>query len=602
MINNMTGTLSIQTENIFPIIKQFLYSDRDIFLRELVSNAVDALHKIKGAAHSGDFQGELGELVVNISIDENARTLTISDNGIGMTAEETDKYINQIAFSSAKDFIEKYQGKIEGIIGRFGLGFYSAFMVADKVEILTRSFKSDKAVTWSCDGSVNYVMGEGERAERGTDVILHISQDADEFLRPWRIEEILKKYSKFLPFTIRFQGKTINNNSPAWIKKPTELGDEDYKNFYKELYPYAEAPLFWIHINVDYPFTLKGILYFPKLKKEVDIQKNKIHLYSNQVFVTDSVEDIVPDFLSLLHGVIDSPDIPLNVSRSYLQGDPNVKKISNHISKKVADKLHDIFHSDRPAYEKAWENVGVFVKYGAIRDHSFLEKTKEIILVYNTENKFFTLDEYKKYVESKQTDRHGKVVFLYATNAEEQFVAIQNAKNIGYDVLLMDGILDVNFIQYIEFQLENTTFVRVDSDGLDKLIDKGVEAVSLYNEEEEKELKRWTEQAAGKIPVELRPSTLAQLPIFITVPESQRRIMDMQRMGMLGSGEIPDYFIATLNTSSDAFKRVFLMSDEGRQKYLRYLLDLALLSSGRLGGERMAEFIKHSNELSAKIS
>ncbi|MCS7084819.1 MAG: molecular chaperone HtpG [Bacteroidia bacterium] len=598
----MTGTLSIQTENIFPIIKRFLYSDRDIFLRELVSNAIDALHKIKAASQAGDFQGELGELTVTVSVDENARTLTVSDNGVGMTAEETDRYINQIAFSGAKEFVEKYQGKIDGVIGRFGLGFYSAFMVADKVELVTRSYKSDKAVTWSCDGSVEYVMGEGERPERGTDVVLHISQDADEFLRSWRIEEILKKYCRFLPYTIRFQGKVVNNNSPAWIRKPAELTDEDYKNFYKELFPYAEAPLFWIHLNVDYPFTLKGILYFPKLRKEVDIQKNKIHLYCNQVFVTDSVEDVVPDYLSLLHGVIDSPDIPLNVSRSYLQGDANVKKISGHISKKVADKLREIFDSDRAAFEKAWENVGIFVKYGVIRDHSFYEKTKDLVLVHNTENRFFTLDEYRKHVEAKQTDRHGKVVFLYATDPQEQFLAVQNAKNLGYDVLVMDGLLDVNFIQYIEFHLEKTSFVRVDADGLDKLIDKGVEAVSLYNEQEEKELTEWVKRAAEKIPVELRPSSTADLPIYLSVPESQRRMADMQRLGMLGSAEIPDYFVAAVNTSSDAFKRLFLLpSDESRQKYLRFLLDLALLSAGRLEGEALSRFVRTAAELASKI-
>jgi molecular chaperone HtpG len=599
----MTGTLSIQTENIFPIIKQFLYSDRDIFLRELVSNAVDALHKLKTAAEMGEFSGEIGELVVNINLDENARTLTISDNGIGMTAEETDKYINQIAFSGAKEFLEKYHGKAEGIIGRFGLGFYSAFMVADKVEVLTRSYKSDKAVRWSCDGTVNYEMNESERDGRGTDVILHVSRDADEFLRPWRIEEILNKYSKFLPYTIRFQGKVININTPAWTRKPTELTDEDYKTFYKQLYPYADPPLFWIHINVDFPFTLKGILYFPKLKKEIDIQKNKIHLYCNQVFVTDSVEDIVPDFLSLLHGVIDSPDIPLNVSRSYLQGDPNVKKISGHISKKVADKLREIYETDRTAFEKAWENIGVFIKYGIIRDHSFYEKTKDIVLVYNTNHQFFTLDEYQKYVQAKQTDKNGKVIFLYATHPDEQYVAIKNANDMGYDVLLMEGILDVNFIQYIEFQLENTSFVRVDSDGLDKLIDKGIENVSLYNEREENELLEWMKKAADNLPVEKRPSGSYTAPVYLTVPESQRRMADMQKMGMLGANEIPDYFVVTINTASDAFKRVFLLSaDEKRIQYLRYLLDLALLSTGRLAGEKLANFVKTSTELAQKIA
>ncbi|HEX5003368.1 MAG TPA: molecular chaperone HtpG, partial [Bacteroidia bacterium] len=472
-----TGKINVQTENIFPIIKKFLYSDHEIFLRELVSNAVDAIQKARTLASAGELKGELGELFVDIKIDKENKKLIISDAGIGMTADEIEKYITQIAFSGAEEFVAKYKDKMDAqnIIGHFGLGFYSAFMVASKVEIITRSYtetREGKAVHWICDGSPEYTIEEGVRQERGTDIVLHIASDSEEFLESPRIAALLNKYCKFLPAEIRFEEKTISNPKPAWTKKPGELTPEDYNAFYKELYPFSEDPLFHIHLNVDYPFNLTGILYFPKLKRNIEVQKNKIQLYCNQVFVTDSVEGIVPDFLTLLHGVIDSPDIPLNVSRSYLQCDANVKKISSHITKKVADRLEELFKDNRTDFESKWDDISVFIKYGMLSDDKFYDRAKSFCLLKNTSGTYFTPDEYRNHVQALQTDKNNKVVFLYASHAEEQHSFVKGAEDRNYDVLLLEGPLDAHFINMLESKLTDNSFVRVDSDTIDKLIAK----------------------------------------------------------------------------------------------------------------------------------
>ena len=471
-----TGNISIHTENIFPIIKKFLYSDHEIFLRELVSNAVDASQKIKRLSSIGEFNGELGELKVKVSFDKDKKTITISDNGIGMTAEEIKKYINQIAFSGATEFVEKYkdQGDDKGIIGHFGLGFYSAFMVAKEVEIISKSYQEgSEAASWKCDGSTEYTIGSAKKKTRGTDIILHIAEDSEEFLEEFKLKSILEKYGKFLPIEIEFGDKVINNPNPIWTKSPSDLTDEDYLKFYEELYPFQEKPLFWIHLNVDYPFNLTGILYFPKVKNEMQLQREKISLYSRQVFITDEVKDIVPEFLMLLHGVIDSPDIPLNVSRSFLQADSNVKKINSYITKKVADKLAELFKSDRPAFEEKFANIGLFIKYGMISDEKFLEKAKDFCLVQDTNNKYFTLDEYSEEVQAAQTDKDGNKVYLYTTDVEQQDAFIQSAQNKGYSVIKLDTLIDSHFINTMESKLEKTQWKRVDADAVDKLIDTG---------------------------------------------------------------------------------------------------------------------------------
>ena len=481
-----TGHIGVTTENIFPIIKKFLYSDHEIFLRELVSNAVDATQKLKTLASVGEFKGDLGDLSVRISFDEKKKTLTISDRGIGLTAEEIEQYINQIAFSSANDFLDKYKKDANSIIGHFGLGFYSAFMVSKKVEIITRSWQEGaQAMKWECDGSPEYKLSETKKDNRGTDIILHIDDESKEFLEKQRIESLLKKYCRFLPVSIVFGKKTewkdgksvdteednvINDATPLWTRKPSELTDEDYIKFYKELYPFSEDPLFWIHLNVDYPFNLTGILYFPKVKSGIDLQKNKIQLYCNQVYVTDSVEGIVPEFLTLLHGVIDSPDIPLNVSRSYLQSDSNVKKISSYITKKVADRLDEIFKNDRPQFESKWDSLKVFIEYGIITEEKFYERAAKFALVKNTDNAFFTLDEYQTLIKSNQTDKEGNLIYLYTTNKDEQFAYIEQAKDRAYDVLVMDGQLDVHFVNKLEQHFEKARFARVDGDIVENLI------------------------------------------------------------------------------------------------------------------------------------
>jgi molecular chaperone HtpG len=596
-----TGTLSIHTENIFPIIKKFLYSNQEVFLRELVSNAVDATQKLLTLSNVGEFKSELGNTAIEITIDSEAKTITIKDRGIGMTAEEVDQYINQIAFSSAESFLEKYKDTAKNLIGHFGLGFYSAFMVADKVELKTLSYKEGaKPVLWSCDGSTSFEITDTTKTDRGTEVILHIGEEHSDYLKSWRIEEILRKYCRFLPVEILFDGKTINDTQPLWAKHPTELKEEDYQNFYRKLYPFSDPPLFQIHLNVDYPFTLTGILYFPKLKKDIDLQKNKIQLYSNQVFITDSVEDIVPDYLTLLHGIIDSPDIPLNVSRSYLQTDTHVRKISNYISKKVADKLQELFKEDRQSFQDKWEYIGTFVKYGIIRDATFSEHARKFCLLYNTEKKYFTIDEYLEHIRPNQTDKNNRVIILYATDEVAQHTYIDAAKRRGYDVLLLDGILDMHLIQYLESLMPDTSIIRVDSNAPEKLIDKGIERVSLLNEAEQKELSEVYTQVINRplVKVECLPGSEDDLPVTIVKPEYQRRIADMQKTGMFGSGEVPDLYNVVINSAHPLAKKILIHSDDAkRQKYARHAFELALLSQNMLTGAELAEFIKNNVSL-----
>lgn len=487
------GSISIHTENIFPIIKKFLYSDHEIFLRELVSNAVDATQKLKSLAQLGEYKGELGELKVRVTVDKDARKITVSDRGLGMTAEEIKKYINQIAFSGATEFVEKYKEKDaaakDQIIGQFGLGFYSAFMVAKEVEIWSKSYKDDALTAhWTCDGSTEFALeeteGEHAKAERGTDVVLHVAEDSDEFLEESRLKSILTKYCKFLPVEIEFEGEVINQTAPIWTKQPAELADEDYTKFYQELYPFSEPPLFWIHLNVDYPFNLTGILYFPKVKDELQLQRNKIQLYSRQVFITDEVKDVVPEFLMLLHGVIDSPDIPLNVSRSFLQADANVRKINTYITKKVADKLAELYRKDRAGFEEKWSDIGLFVKYGMLSDEKFYDKAKDFALVQNVAGKYFTLSEYQEFVQANQKDKAEQTVVLYTTDAEAQHTFVQAAQDRGYDVLRLDGVLDSHFIGQLEQKLEKTSFKRVDADTIGKLIEKDETAESVLSDDD----------------------------------------------------------------------------------------------------------------------
>ena len=591
-----TGNLSIHTENIFPIIKKFLYSNQEVFLRELISNAQDATQKLKALASKGEYDGELGDLTIEVLLDEEAKTLTIRDYGLGMTAAEVEEYINQIAFSSAEVFLEKYKDTASQIIGHFGLGFYSAFMVAGKVEILTRSYQDAPAQRWVCEGSTSFSMQADSRERRGTDVILHINEEGAEYLKAYRIEEVLKKYCRFLPIPIRFQDQVINDSEPAWTKKPGELTEQDYKDFYQKLYPFQEAPLFWIHLNVDYPFTLNGILYFPRIRPNVEMQKNRIQLYSNQVFITDNVEDIVPDYLSLLQGVIDSPDIPLNVSRSYLQTDAAVRKISSHISKKVADKLSELFKDDRKAYEEKWESIGVFVKYGMIRDNTFYERVKDACLLYNTAKEFYTLAEYKDKVAPLQTDKDEQVVYLYATDAEEQHGYVAAAQKHGYDVLLLDGLLDMHLIGYLDHQLEKVQFKRVDSDTLDKLIDKGLEKASLLNEQERETLVDLYKRvlAHPNAQVQVAPLSEAELPVRITRPEYLRRMMDMNRMGNMGM-DLGESYTLVINETHPLAKKVLLMPEgEARTALVQQSYDLALLSQGLLTGHRLTDFVERS--------
>ncbi|MBC7534880.1 MAG: molecular chaperone HtpG [Ferruginibacter sp.] len=599
------GNIRVQTENIFPIIKKFLYSEHDIFIRELVSNAVDATQKLKTLSSIGEAKGELGELRIDVTIDAEKKTLTIADKGIGMTAEEVDKYLNQVAFSGAEEFLEKYKGQNEAnIIGHFGLGFYSSFMVSDKVEVFSRSFKEESAgVRWECDGSPEYTLEDTEKAERGTSIVLHLNAESQEFLETSRIQTVLEKFCKFLPVPIFFEDKQINNPAPAWTKKPSELTTEDYQNFYKELYPFGEAPLFWIHLNVDYPFNLTGILYFPKIKQSYEIQKDKIQLYSNQVFVTDEVKDIVPEFLMLLHGVIDSPDIPLNVSRSYLQGDPNVKKINAHITKKVADKLEEIFNTDRKAFEEKWESLGLFVKYGMMTDDKFLEKANKFFIMEDTSGKFYTTEEYKKATEALQKNKEGRQVILYTTNPVQQDVFIQQATAKGYLVVKSETLVDAAFINSVEMKWADTQFTRVDSDIADNLIDKAEGNDSVLSKEDADKLKElFTKPQEGlNMNIEIKGLSEGTSPVMATRPEQMRRMKDMASMGGGMSAwyaSMPDEVNLTVNGNHPIFKNILSETDTNKQdKLVKNLADLALLSQGLLTGNNLTNFISRSVEL-----
>lgn len=572
-----TGKIGVTTENIFPIIKKFLYSDHEIFLREIISNAVDATRKMQAMASAGDFKGELGDLTIRVSVDSKKKTITVSDSGVGMTAGEIDKYLNQIAFSSANDFLEKYKDQMNTMIGHFGLGFYSAFMVSDKVEVISRSWDdTEPAVKWTCDGSPEYQIGESERGSRGTDVILHIDKDSKEFLEENRIEELLKKYCKFLPVEIAFgkikewkdgkyvdteKDKIINNTKPAWTQKPSELKDEDYQKFYRELYPIGDEPLFNIHLNVDYPFKLTGILYFPKIKSNIEIQKNKIQLYCNQVFVTDSVEGIVPEFLTLLHGVIDSPDIPLNVSRSYLQSDSNVKKISSHITKKVADRLNEIFRNNREEFEKKWDNLKLFIEYGMITEEKFFDKASKFALFKNTDDKYFTFEEYEKLIKENQTDKNKTLVYLYSTNKTDQFSYIEKARNKGYDVLNLDGQLDIHLINHLETKFKDSRFVRVDSDVIEKLIPREEARESKLTSSQQEDMKSvFNIRLVSKEIYNVVPEALDEndSPVIITQSEFMRRMKEMSALGggMNFYGELPDSYNLVVNLNHPLVVRI----------------------------------------------
>ncbi|MCP4124268.1 MAG: molecular chaperone HtpG [Bacteroidetes bacterium] len=616
------GTINVQTENIFPIIKKFLYSDHEIFLRELVSNAVDATQKLKGMAALGEYKDELGETSIEVTLDEENNTLTVSDKGIGMSADEVRKYINQIAFSSAEEFLDKFKDVEDGksIIGHFGLGFYSSFMVADKVEIITKSFRDEPAVRWECDGSPEFIMEESDKTTRGTDIILHIgSEENNEFLEKHRIQELLTKYCKFLPVQIQFghqflsdedkeagkeaEPNIINNTNPAWTRKPADLTDEDYKAFYKELYPMSPDPLFWIHLNVDYPFHLTGILYFPELKQSYEVQKDKIQLYSNQVFVTDNLETIVPEYLALLHGVIDSPDIPLNVSRSYLQSDVNVKKINSHISKKVSDKLKELFKKDRPAFEEKWDSISVFVKYGMLSDEKFYDRSKEFSLLANVDGELSTQEEYTEKVKDNQTDKDENVIYLYTTDPEGQHAYIKAAKDNSFDILKMDTIIDSHFVNFMESKLEKTNFKRVDADTVDNLIPKGEERESVLSEDQQTKVKELFEGSVGnpQVMIELKPMSPTDAPVTITRNEFMRRMMDMQKLGgnqMMGN--MPDSFTLVVNTNHPLTSKILKKRQDNKTKMVKQLYDLALLSQNMLKGEALTEFVERSFDLASE--
>jgi molecular chaperone HtpG len=601
------GKINVQTENIFPIIKKFLYSDHEIFLRELVANAVDATQKLKTLNAMAEKPVETGDLYVEVILDKEQKTLRVIDRGVGMTGAEVEKYINQIAFSGAEEFVNKYKDQSAAqLIGKFGLGFYSAFMVSDKVELHSRSWQAEEAeaVRWSCDGSPEYSLTPEPRADRGTEVKLFINEESAEFLDASRIRTLLKKYCGFLPVEIRFEGEKINNTTPAWTRKPSELTDEDYKSFYRELYPFAEEPLFWIHLNVDFPFNLTGILYFPRLKKNLEVQKNKIQLYCRQVFVTDAVEGIVPDFLTLLHGVIDSPDIPLNVSRSYLQSDSNVKKISNHILKKVADKLEELFKENRTDFEGKWDDIGVFIKYGMLSEEKFNERAQKFCLLKNLDKKYYTFDEYKTLITPHQTDKEGKLIYLYATQPEEQHLYIEAARNKGYDIVWMDGVIDSHFVNFLESKLEKSSFVRVDADTIDKLIQKDEEIPSKLSEEQQNSLKGIAENLLDKQHYQISIASLneTETPVMVTRPEFMRRMKEMSAMG--GGygfmGEMPDSYQVIINGNHPLIQRIVSEQNPDSQKnMLQHTLDLGLLAQGLLKGESLSRFMKRSIDLLA---
>ena len=623
------GTISIHTENIFPIIKKFLYSDHEIFLRELVSNAVDATQKIKRLATLGQYTGDLGDLTVEVSFDEKKKTITISDKGLGMTAEEIKKYINQIAFSGATEFVEKFKDAkyANEIIGKFGLGFYSAFMVAKNVEIHTLSYQegSEPAI-WTCDGSTEFEIKKGKKKSRGTDIILHVNEDSVEFLDKWKLQGILDKYCKFLPIPIKFGTKSesvedgvddkgekkwksvevdniLNTTAPIWTKSPSDLQDEDYLAFYKSLYPMGEDPLFWIHLNVDYPFNLTGVLYFPKVKNDFEMQRNKIKLFSRQVFITDEVKDIVPEFLMLLHGVIDSPDIPLNVSRSFLQADGNVKKINNYITKKVADKLSELFKKDRKVYEEKWNDIGLFVKYGMISEEKFYEKGKEFTLLKNTKEDYYTLDEYREKVLPTQTDKSEQLVYLYSTDLKKQDSFIDSALKKEYDVLVLDSPIDNHFIQHIESKLEKTQLKRVDSDVVEKLIQKDSTYANLLTEDQSKSVKELFEKAIANktYSVDIEGLSPEEMPVTITMEEWMRRMKEMAQTGggpMSFYGSLPDSYKVAINGNHPLVDKILKAENEESQvKLAKQAFDLALLSQGLLTGKDLTAFVKRSVEL-----
>ena len=626
------GTINVSTENIFPIIKKFLYSDHEIFLRELVANATDATQKLRTLSGMDKIKGELGDTTIEIVLDKEAGTLTIKDKGIGMSMDDVNKYINDIAFSGAEEFVNKYKDKSEAIIGHFGLGFYSSFMVAKQVEIISKSHvKSKKAAHWTCDGSPNYTLSEHDRKDRGTDIVLHIADDSKEFLEEARIQGILDKYCKFLPVTIKFGEKTrteyakrddkgekigedveivednfINNTSPAWTKQPSELSEEDYNGFYKELYPSTfDEPLFNIHLNVDYPFNLTGILYFPKIKENIQVQKDKIQLYSNQVFITDNVENIVPEFLTLLHGVIDSPDIPLNVSRSYLQADGNVKKISSHISKKVTDKLAELFKADREDFEAKWDDIKIFIQYGMLSDEKFQERASKFWLFKNTEGKYFTMEEYKEHITAAQTDKDNKLVYLYTNDEVGQHSYINSATEKGYDVLVMNSPLDSHFVNQLEQKLENSTFARVDADIVDKLINKEEEVPSKLSDEEKEKLKPIFESQVNSegsktnFTVAFENLSETEMPVTITQPEFMRRMADMQKMSGqpgMGMGGFEMYNLV-VNANHPKVGEILRSKGDNKEKKTKQLCDLALLSQGLLKGKELSEFLKRSVEM-----
>ena len=617
---SLKGKIGVTTENIFPVIKQFLYSDHEIFLRELVANAVDASQKMKALAMSGDFKGELGELKVSVELDEKEKVLRIADRGIGMTSEEVDRYINQIAFSSAGEFLEKYKDQIGSIIGHFGLGFYSAFMVARKVTIDTLSWKEgSKPVRWSCDGSPEYSMEDGDRTDRGTVITLYLDDDAEEFASRGKISQLLGKYCKFMPVPVVFGKKTewkdgksvetdednvINNIEPIWTKAPADLKDEDYLKFYRELYPMEEEPLFWIHLNVDYPFTLTGVLYFPKIRERMAIDKNKIQLYCNQMFVTDHVDNIVPDFLTLLHGVIDSPDIPLNVSRSYLQSDANVKKISTYITKKVADRLEEIFKEQRPQLEQKWDNIKLFIEYGMLSDEKFRDRAMSFALLKNTDGKYFSLEEYRKAIESSQKGKDGNVVYLYATDLNEQYSFIEAAKNMGYDVLLMDCELDSHFVNMLETKLEHSRFARVDSDSVDKLVQKEDSVQPELAEDDKKALDEMFKAVlpeGNEYVVEARNLGENAAPVLITQSEFLRRYREMSSLGggMNFYGSIPQSYNVIVNMQNPVVAKIWEArgAENKEEDLLHQVVDLALLSNGMLKGKALADFVGRSARL-----
>lgn len=624
------GSISIHTENIFPIIKKFLYSDNEIFLRELVSNAVDAVQKIKRLSSLGQYEGEIGAPLVEVAFDKDAKTITISDNGLGMTAEEIKKYINQIAFSGAEEFVEKFKDAKDAneLIGKFGLGFYSAFMVADQVEIQTLSYQPGaEPARWICDGSTEFEITPGNRTTRGTDIILHVNADSEEFLDKYKLQGILDKYCKFLPVPIKFGTKTeydydapeaegeeenkkpserevdniINDTNPIWTKSPTDLKDEDYLKFYRELYPMSEEPLFWIHLNVDYPFTLTGVLYFPKVKNDFELQRNKIKLFSRQVFITDEVKDIVPDFLMLLHGVIDSPDIPLNVSRSFLQADGNVKKINSHISKKVADKLAELFKNDRKSYETKWPDISLFVKYGMISEEKFYDRAKDFVLLSNTKNEHYTFNEYKEKVEPVQKDKDNTLVYLYTNDPAKQDSFIQSANRKGYDVLLMNSPIDSHFIHTLERKLEKTNMKRVDADVVDKLIEKEEKIESVLNEEQTNSVKGIFEQAINKPNMTVKVEALGpdELPVTVTMDEFMRRMKDMAALGggMNFYGSLPDSYNVSINSNHKLVSRILAAGADEQTKLAKQAFDLAMLSQGMLTGAELTEFVNRSVSL-----